>query len=335
MVESSAADKSRKSEWTSQPTSTNRLGRLLKPSDPPGERCLLLIFGTPAGNGRQCAFLLVLVKKGLPVKPAARRFLLSVAIWFVLEGVLVKAGPGLSARVFPGESEPSGEEKNPAVSILPQTPAIPTQAEVGWAVPSPLAASGTGKVQSSLTGDWGSLTSNVQLAATDWSDPMKRWGWQRDDSVSIALMGPWSFYGQLGANSNEAAQSDMKISGKTGLVCKMPLYSNGEIQLRSGPTFSCSDPLRDLSQARSSWLLEIAARYPLVWGWGLEYQGTATPALTPTDHDQLNQDLRLALPIGPTGKVRLGARHQTVLSPTDPRPFSLETQLYLGVELAR
>jgi hypothetical protein len=41
------------------------------------------------------------------------------------------------------------------------------------------------------------------------------------------------------------------------------------------------------------------------------------------------------VPLGKTGKVRLGAKHLTVLSNTDPRPLSLETQLYLGVELTR
>lgn len=264
-----------------------------------------------------------------------------LVIWLSLASVLVLGMGVLFARDFTldpesGRTDPVAPEKSSSAgSVLPQTPAIPI---AGGETTSPSASgpsSSLSKVQTNLKGDWGSLTSNVQLAATEWSDPMKQWGWQRDDSVSIALTGPLSLYGQLGANSNEASQSDLKVSGKTGLLCKMPLYGDGEIQFRSGPTFTCADPLHDLSQARSGWLLEIQARYPLVWGCGLEYQGTASPALASVDRDRLNQDLRLAMPLGNGGKVRLGARHQTVLSPADTRPLSLEMQLYLGVELTR
>jgi hypothetical protein len=185
----------------------------------------------------------------------------------------------------------------------------------------------------------GSVTSQVTFTdlgpVPSWDDPLRQRQWQRNDSWRCDLAGPLYVYGQLGANSGEAAQADMKVSGQTGLGCKVPLGQDAEFLVRSGPSVTYTDPLRPIQvREQSQWLLEVQARYPLLWGIGLEYQGTAIPALSPQERDRLNQDLRLAFPVGSNGKLRLGARHKWENAPT-PQPLSDGMQVYLGLELTR
>ena len=77
----------------------------------------------------------------------------------------------------------------------------------------------------------------------------------------------------------------------------------------------------------------MQARWPLLGKIGLEYQATAAPALTPLDHDWMNSDLGLAIPVCAGGTVRFGARHKWENVP-DPKPSSDSMQLYFGLELS-
>src|SRR5207249_2355664 len=134
-------------------------------------------------------------------------------------------------------------------------------------------------------------------------------------------VGPFFVFGQVGAGAEDANQQDLKFNGKTGLACKLPLGSEGEIVLSGGPSVTYTDPLRpERLREKSGWLLEVQARWPILAGIGLEYQGTASPALTPLERDRILHDLRLAVPLGLGGKLRLGARHQWESTLT-PRPF--------------
>jgi hypothetical protein len=195
------------------------------------------------------------------------------------------------------------------------------------------------KLSNSNRGWWGALTANVVVA----DDPVPSAGqqslwqrnWKADESWRLDVAGPVSAFGQVAGNSAEAAQADMQVNARTGLACRVPVPWLDPVVLRSGPGFSCTDPLRpDRAMAQSDWLFEVQARCPLVFGAGLEYQASALPALTPQVQDQLNQDLRLAFPVGNTGKFRVGARHKWANTPT-PSPWSDGMQLYLGLELAR
>jgi hypothetical protein len=85
---------------------------------------------------------------------------------------------------------------------------------------------------------------------------------------------------------------------------------------------------------KTEWVMEVEGRLPLVAGIGLEYQGMALPALTPLDHDKVSQDLRLAFPMGATGKFTLGAKRQWETT-VDSRVVNDNGQLYLGLELKR
>jgi hypothetical protein len=183
-------------------------------------------------------------------------------------------------------------------------------------------------------GEWVAVTSNVTLDAPPaWDDPLPRREWKRQDDVKVSVAGPLFVFGQVGAGAESVEQRDMKVSGKTGLACKLTLGTDGEVVLRSGPSVTCSDPMR-FDRTKSEWLVEVQARWPLLASINLEYQGTASPALTPVDHDRINQDLGLALPLGTGGKLRLGARHQWENSLT-PKPTADSMQLYLGFEWVR
>src|SRR5262249_10930942 len=148
-----------------------------------------------------------------------------------------------------------------------------------------------------------------------------------------SMFGPVDLFSQVRGNGQEPGQSDLTFAGRTGVTCKLPVWV-AELQLRSGPGVSYSDPLRpERMRERSDWLLEIQARCPLVFGIGLEYQGTALPALTPMAQDQIDQDLRLAFPLGPGGKFKLGARSHWAGTAESRGTDSRE--VYMGFEIVR
>jgi hypothetical protein len=196
-------------------------------------------------------------------------------------------------------------------------------------------------VKTESEGEWGTITSNVVLTdpfgspGSSWDDPLHRYEWKRDDAWKMDVAGPLSLFGQVGAVSSEAATTDMKLTGKTGLACKVPLGDTAEVQVRSGPSFTCTDPLGAVANnAHSQWLLEVQAKCPLIAGIGLQYDWTAQPALTAQDHDQINHDVSLAMPMGTSGKLRFGARYKWENVP-GPQPLADGMQVYMGLELTR
>jgi hypothetical protein len=195
------------------------------------------------------------------------------------------------------------------------------------------------KVSNNSQGWWGALTANVVLqdngVVPAGDQTLRQGSWKTDQAWRCEVAGPFSAFGQLGANSTEVAQTDMQVNARTGLACKVPVAGLAEIVVRGGPGVSWTDPLRpERTLVNSDWLFEVQARCPLVFGAGLEYQASAVPALTPQMQDQLNQDLRVAFPVGSNGKVRVGAKHKWASTST-PQPWTDGMQLYLGLELAR
>jgi hypothetical protein len=172
--------------------------------------------------------------------------------------------------------------------------------------------------------------------ALSWEDPLLRRQWQTDDAWRYTILGPISLYGQVGATTDEAQLQDMKVVGKTGLACSVPTgIRQAALTFRSGPCVSYTDALRpDRVRERAEWLLEVEGRLPLIAGIGLEFQGSALPALSPLDRDRVTQDLRLAFPMGSNGKLKLGAKRQWETTP-DSRVLNESSQLYLGLELNR
>jgi len=186
----------------------------------------------------------------------------------------------------------------------------------------------------------GSLSSQVLLPdagtnTANWVDPMRKWEWKREDNLKINVTGPLSLYGQMNAGSGEVFTKDTQLGGKAGLSCKVPVMI-GEVQMSSGPSWSCSDPLRPMqTRERSEWQMELQARCPLIWGLGVEYKGQALPALSPLDRDRFNQDIHLAVPICQGGKLNLGAKQSCEAINGQPIQASDNSQIYLGIQLNR
>jgi hypothetical protein len=264
-----------------------------------------------------------------------------------LAGDATAGGPAdyLSFLRSLGASEPSPtsdlvlprllfDPRDLAQAALPQTPALPDPHPwQGWQT-DPFAPS---KVSTSSQGVWGTLTGNVTVTGDGTAggqQPLVKRTWQADQSWRRDVAGPLSAFGQVGGNSDEACQSDMQVNARTGLACKLPVPGLSEFVLRGGPGVSYTDPLHpDRTLSHSDWMFEVQARCPLIFGAGLEYQASALPALAAQAQDQLNQDLRLAVPVGSTGKFKVGARHQWASTP-NTRPSTDSMQLYLGLELA-
>lgn len=193
-------------------------------------------------------------------------------------------------------------------------------------------------VRSVTAGDWGSLTATSVVgdatAPPAWEDPLRQPQWKTDGAWRCPLAGPLFVYGQFGAAGTEIAQQDTNVAGRTGIGCKWSPIENSELVLRGGPSVTYTDPLRpDRTRERSEWLVEVQAHWPILGKIGLEYQGTAAPALSPLDHDWINHDLGFAAPLGAAGKVRLGARHHWE-NVADPKSTLDGMQLYFGLELA-
>jgi hypothetical protein len=227
---------------------------------------------------------------------------------------------------------PGAERVHPINEVAGATDSLKGDWDVG--------GTGPRKVQQKSEGVLGSWESQMLIQsahpAVAWEDPLRKRQWQTDEAWKCPVLGPLSVYGQVNAATEEMQQQDMKVTGKTGVACSVPTgIPQAALTLRSGPSVTYTDPLRpERMRERAEWAFEVQGRVPLLAGIGLEYQGIALPALTPLDHDRLTQDLRLAVPMGPTGKFTVGAKRQWELA-TDPRAGTDSTQLYLGLELKR
>ncbi len=260
-----------------------------------------------------------------------------VALLALCLGHAEAAGPyGLTN----GSAGPSGPDQPPPAPLFdpnaptltpPAAPAPPTARDPGERAPKK--GGGTADL------GWGALTAQTTVqdhwAPSAWEEPGWKRTWQTNESYRLPLAGPLSVFGQVGANSDEAAQKDMQVTGQTGLACKLPLPSAADVQVRGGPRVAYTDPLRpERTSAHSDMLLEVQARVPLVARVGLEYQGTAAPAMTPVDHDWINQDVHLAIPVGAAGKFQLGAKHRWQ-DAGNAHGSSDSTQVYMGLQLSR
>jgi hypothetical protein len=168
--------------------------------------------------------------------------------------------------------------------------------------------------------------------------PAYRSTWSTEESLKVPLfMKPLFAYGQVGASSDAADAQAVKVTSKTGIGVKFEPLAKTEVQLRSATTmtYGDSETFRTVyGPATSQFALELLAKCPLVGPLRMEYIGTALPARTIAEHDQVKQDLRVALPLGDTGSIHVGARYrwENTLTPT---PWMDRAELYLGVTLKR
>jgi hypothetical protein len=257
-----------------------------------------------------------------------------------LFGVVLLAFPVWNACAVdgPGPGVPDLPDPPPGVEPLVRDDPAPTAASfMPWDTGL---RSGRDPLRASCTnnGLLGSLTSLQTVRdgeiGTVWDDPLTKRGWQADEAWKLGLTGPVFVFGQASAAAEDAMEQDAHMTGHTGLACQLPLPA-GELLLRGGPNVTYTDPLRqDRARERSEMLLEVQGRYPLLFGVHLEFDGAASPALSPLDRDWVSHEIRLALPFGSAGMVKLGAR-QRWENIVEQRPTTDGAQLFLGLEFKR
>jgi hypothetical protein len=158
--------------------------------------------------------------------------------------------------------------------------------------------------------------------------------------MQLPLTGPLFFFGQVGAEGESPVARAPKVDSKTGVGCKLPLPAGVELTLRTGPAVMWTAPTQQPTSGplstpptrpaeRSPLFVEMSCRLPLLGEAGLEYVGSAFPALDPTIHDQLKQDLRIVLPLGADWQLRFGAKHSWE-NVRETLPSSTGLQFYMG-----
>lgn len=194
-------------------------------------------------------------------------------------------------------------------------------------------------LRSANANELGFWTSQVHIRDVDldsrWEDPMQRRSCRRDDSWKMPVLPGFFMFGQMGLGGEETFFQNMTLAGRTGLAYQIDLGQGAQVQVRSGQAVQFNDFLRPGRTGETTdWFLEVEARYPLLAGIGLEYQGLAIPGRSSLDQDRLMQDVRVAVPVGTAGFLRLGARQQWETRP-ESHQWIDATQLYFGLEIKR
>lgn len=184
--------------------------------------------------------------------------------------------------------------------------------------------------------DLGKLRSKVVLIDAEPTPvrPVRKPGWQAENSLHSPVIGPLFVVSQLGANSDSVEWQQYKLTGRTGVGWKMPAWLGGEIQLRGGTALTNFDNEREAlvpQQARS--YLELATRWTLPGALQLEFLTEAAARPTNSGSDVHKRDLRLALPL-PAGQVHIGAKYWSMPS-SDPAAWRERLRIYMGVQFTR
>jgi hypothetical protein len=192
------------------------------------------------------------------------------------------------------------------------------------------------KLLNKTAGEWGQLNSEMVFRAPEPSRdaPFERGEWSTEEQLFVPVAGPFHMFGQLNMLGEYAADQEMKVIGRTGVMLKLPATQGTQIELRGGPKLQVKDAMgRERAPEQAEVLLEVQAKWPVLTGVGLEYIGEAQPGTTPLDRPRLAHDLGLAIPVS-GGKFKLGAKHR-LEGLQDNRAWTGNTELYLGVEIGR
>ncbi|HEV3146383.1 MAG TPA: hypothetical protein VGZ47_21020 [Gemmataceae bacterium] len=182
------------------------------------------------------------------------------------------------------------------------------------------------------------LNSKIVLIDSDPESnvPVRRNGWQREDTVKMPLSDRFFIVGQFGANSDDTDRQAYKVIGRTGIGWKLPPWLGGEIQVRGGKSMTNYDSTAaDIIPDRQRTFYEINTKWPVWRIFNLEYTQETQFASTPDEHDKLNQDLRVALPLSDSGQFHIGAKYYRYLDGTMTTPWLERLQFYLGLQYKR
>src|SRR5438874_12424297 len=101
--------------------------------------------------------------------------------------------------------------------------------------------------QGQSRGLFGSVTSQVTLRDPSIAreQPLVGEEWRADESWKLDVAGPIYLFGEVGAGGDPIIAQELRMKGRTGVGWKLPVLVPGaELQIRSGPSLSVTDPLR-------------------------------------------------------------------------------------------
>ncbi len=153
--------------------------------------------------------------------------------------------------------------------------------------------------------------------------------------VSLPVAEAMFVYGQMGSNGDAIDNQTTKLTGKTGLGWKWSPQNGYELQLKGGPLVAYADlytPTRFHEPSQMS--IELQAKMALFGPLQLQYTGEALPAMTATDHDQLKQDFKLAVPFGVGNQFYVGAKYKWD-GPAPTTSWMDRAQVYFGLQFTR
>jgi hypothetical protein len=131
--------------------------------------------------------------------------------------------------------------------------------------------------------------------------------------------------------------STLQLEGRTGVGFEMSPLEIAEIRLVTGPVLRSDDPWNFRTQqlrTESDFVVELAARVPVLDAFRLEYSGTAIPALTASEASRITQEIRVAFPVGLSGQCHVGTRVWWE-DRDNPPPWVERTSVYFGVQFNR
>jgi hypothetical protein len=204
-----------------------------------------------------------------------------------------------------------------------------------WAPPS-LRQEGVQRVAGvNAASDFADLTAKVKLRERDAQlDPSGRSAWETDQTVKVPVAGSMFVFNQVTGSTPDVDQHQYKWLGKTGVGLKLKPWLLQELQLRTGPAVRYDDTTtlsKGQSPERSELFVEAVTKVPVpvVGPVNVEYSTYAVPAATSADRNQINQDVRFALPFS-SGQFHVGAKYKWEAA--SATPWMDRMQVYMGVQ---
>jgi hypothetical protein len=184
-----------------------------------------------------------------------------------------------------------------------------------------------------LSLDFASVNSKVSLIGPDNSVPVRRTGWQSEDSLKLPFNRTFFIVSKVGADSGSLEEQQYKLTGSTGLGVRLPF--GGELQVRRGHSLTNydSDAL-SLIPEHSKDFVELTTKWTLPGDFKLEYTQESVSPQTPLDRSKTTRDLRIAYPLPKDGQIHIGAKYEST-DTTLPQPWVDRMKIYMGLILKR
>lgn len=184
-----------------------------------------------------------------------------------------------------------------------------------------------------LSLDVASVNSRVALIGPENNLPLRRTGWESEESLKLPFNRTFFVVGKFGADSGSLEQQQYKVVGATGLGVRLPF--GGELLMRRGRSMTNYDP-DDLALVpeRSKDYFELSTKWTLPGDVKLEYTQEQIAPQSPLGRDKVKRDVRFAYPLPNAGQIHIGAKYESPDSPV-PAPWMDRMKIYLGLQLKR